>query len=133
MKRTIAAAAATVVLVAGLVGCGKVEEIKDQACTALSGLSGQVSDVSSGKDEKTVGDATTALTTLNDKLTTAKNSANPAAGALIEKVQGAITTALDKAKGVDPSTPLKDVPALSEAEAKIKDSFSSVTTELKCA
>jgi len=133
MKRTIAAAAVTVVLVAGLVGCGKAEQIKDQACSALTQLSTQVADVSEGKDEKTVGDATTALTSLNDKLTTAKSSANPAAGALIDKVQGAITAALDKAKGVDASTPIKDVPALAEAESKIKDTFNSVTTELKCA
>ena len=133
MKRTVAMAAATIVLVAGLAGCGKVAEAKDQACAALTGLSTQVADVSDGKDEKTVGDATTALNTLNDKLTAAKSGANPAASALIDKVQTAITGALDKAKGVDPATPLKDVPAVGEAEAKIKETFTSVTTELKCA
>ena len=140
MRRTIATLAgllAVLLAAASLSACGGNDATanldkngKVQACTALKSVSAEVGELSA--PNATVGGARTKLADITQKLTDATNPTAGFTATVLTPVTEAIDSASKQLKGVDPATPLSEVPGAADIQTKVPESFDRLTTALGC-
>ena len=134
MKRHLIVAAAALSLslsACSLLG-GVVDAAGEKVCPTLNAIKSQVATATESNGDKTAGDALAGLDAIEAKLETAKADAGEPGKVVIDRIESAITAASEPLTGVAPDTAVKDVPGVAEKQAKVKEAYDSVYSELKC-
>ena len=120
-----------------LTGCGMqtnaADGVSQQVCDAMKSAQSAVEQISSKADEKTVGDVQKQLDTVSAKLDEAKANSSGLSQAIIGNLQSSVGSAQKEISTISPDAPLTDLPrGFDGNRTKIKDTFDSVYTQLKC-
>jgi hypothetical protein len=138
VRRTFTTLTVLLAVTVGMSACGDNVKVnfdkngKEKACTALSSVKAEVGEFTDGSTTTTAGDAQTKLTDINQKLTAATDTNTGFTKSILEPVTTALTTANDKLEGVDPSTPLSDVPGATDLQKNVQTAFNNLNSMFKC-
>ncbi len=136
MRRTAALVTVLLATSLGLAACGGNVKVnfdkngREKACTALGSVSAEVGELTD--PDATVGAAQTRLADVERKLVAATDTKTGFTKSVLAPVTGALDSASEKLKDVDPATPVADVPGAAEAQAKVTSAFESANKLFKC-
>ena len=137
MRRTIATVTVLLAATLGLSACGengvKVnfdKNGKEKACTALNSVKAEVGELTDAN--ATVGSAQTRLADIEQKLTDATDTKTGFTKSVLAPVTGALDSASEQLKDVDPAQPLSEVPGAAELQTKVQTSYDGLTKLFKC-
>lgn len=120
-----------------LSGCGlqsnAADGVSQQVCDAMNSAKSAVGQISDKTDEKTVGDVQKQLDAVSAKLEEAKANSTGLSQAIIGNLQSSVGSAQKEISSLSPDAPITDLPrGFDGNRTKIKDTFNSVYSQLKC-
>jgi hypothetical protein len=137
VRRTIATVTVLLAATLGLTACGENgvnvnfdKNGKEKACTALNSVKAEVGELTD--PNATVGAAQTRLADIEQKLTDATDTKTGFTKSVLAPVTGALDSASEQLKDVDPAKPLSEVPGGADVQTKVQSAYGSLTKLFKC-